>query len=183
MFDKLFDFILSGVKLFQFWTVIHEFERGVLLHFGRYTGRELGPGLHWVWPFGVDHVLYDNVVTRTHILNPQALTTLDGRTISVTAVVTSNIRDIKKSMLEVEGVNHALNDACCAAVGAHVAACLWESLRTEPMADNLTKACRKAAWRYGIEIERVQLSDLALCKVIRLHGALPSDTTQALSTH
>lgn len=182
MLDKLIDVVLGALRLFQFWVVIHQYERGVVMTFGRFKGRELGPGIHWRWPFGVDVVQYDNVVTRVHILNPQALTTRDGKTISVTAVITNNIRDIKKAMLEVEGVHHAIDDACCAAVGEHVAAMDWADLRTNLAAETLTKACRKNAWRYGIEIERVQLADLALCRVIRLHGAGPADTTQPIFT-
>lgn len=171
MLDKLLDALLSCLELLQFWTVITEYEQGVVLHFGRFNGRVLGPGIHWTWPFHIDIVHFDNVVTRTHILNPQALTTKDGRTVSVTAVVTSNIRDIKKALLEVEGVTHALNDSCCAAVGTHVAGLTFDELRAAPAADELLKACRRQAFRYGIEIERVQLADLALCKVLRIHGA------------
>lgn len=170
MIDRLIDFLVGTLELFQFWVVVYEYERAVLLRLGRFV-RVLEPGLHWCYPFHIDVAQHDNVVTRTHILNPQALTTRDGRTVSVTAVVTSNIRDIRKALLNVEGVSHALNDSCSAAVGAHVARCDWAELRTEPAAEDLTKECRKQAWRYGIEIERVQLTDLALCRVIRLHTA------------
>lgn len=183
MLDRVVDVLLSWLELFQFWVVISEFERGVVLTLGRFKGRILDPGFHWHWPFRVDWVYVENIVTRTHVLNPQALTTKDGRTISVTAVITFNIRDIKKAVLEVEGVDHAINDSCSAAVGAHVGGCDWGELRGEPAADALTKACRRQAWRYGIEIERVQLTDLALCRVIRLHAASINDISQSLSHH
>jgi regulator of protease activity HflC (stomatin/prohibitin superfamily) len=171
MLDRLLDFVLQFLQIFQFWVVITEYERGVVLHFGRFCGRVLEPGIHWRWPFHIDGVQFDNVVTRTHMLPPQALTTKDNKTVSVTAVVTSNIRDIKKALLEVEGVAHALQDSCSAAVGEHVGNLSWEELRGAPAAAELLKVCRKQAFKYGIEIERVQLSDLALCKVIRLHTA------------
>lgn len=180
MLDRLFDLIIQFLQIFQFWVVITEYERGVVLHFGRFHGRVLDPGLHWRWPFHIDEVHFDNVVTRTYMLPPQALTTKDDRTVSVTAVVTSNIRDIKKALLEVEGVEHALQDSCSAAVGEHVGSLSWEELRGAPAAKELLTVCRKQAFKYGIEIERVQLSDLALCKVIRLHTSHP-DTALPLA--
>jgi regulator of protease activity HflC (stomatin/prohibitin superfamily) len=183
VFDKLVDTILGALELFQFWVVIHQYERGVVMTLGKFKGRELGPGIHWRWPFKVDVVQYDTAVTRVHVLNPQALTTKDGKTVAVTAVITSNIRDIKKAMLEVDGVHNAIDDACCAAVGAHVGNTTWEDLREDLAADTLLKACRKNAWRYGIEIERVQLSDLALCRVIRLHANHGGDTSSLPFTH
>ncbi len=135
----------------------------------------MGPGFHWCRPFYIDRIFKDNVVTRTHALEPQALTTKDGRTVSVTAVVTANIADIRKTLLEVESMDHALLDSCAAAIGQHVAATDWDDLRRHDANETLTKACRQnTRRRYGIEIERVQLADLALCRVIRLHTATKS---------
>jgi regulator of protease activity HflC (stomatin/prohibitin superfamily) len=166
--DRFVQFIVDFAQLFVFWVVINEYERGILLRLGIYRGN-LGPGFHWIIPFSIDHVLVDNVVTRTTDLTPQSLTTKDNKTVSVRAVVTSNIRDIKKALLEVEGMDHALKDSCAAAVGDYVKGLTWEELRGDASVEILTKLCRKNAWRYGVEIERVQLADLAVSRVIRLH--------------
>lgn len=171
--DRFIEFIIDCIQVFQFWVVIDEYERGVLLRFGKFN-RILEPGIHWVIPLYIDKAIHDNVVTRTTELQPQTLTTKDNRTVSVTAVVTSNIRYIKKALLEVEGVDHALIDSCAASVGAHVASVTWDELRSKDITETLTKLCRENAWRYGIEIERVQLADLALSRVIRLHTTKPS---------
>jgi regulator of protease activity HflC (stomatin/prohibitin superfamily) len=168
--DRLIDVLIQCVNFFIPWAVLNEYERGVLLRFGHFK-RELGPGFHWCIPFAIDHVMVDNVVTRTHTLPPQTLTTKDGRTVSVTAVITANIGNVRKALLEVENMDHALLDACSGAVGQHVAATDWDDLRKHDANETLTKACRQnTARRYGVEIERVQLADLAVCKVIRLHG-------------
>jgi regulator of protease activity HflC (stomatin/prohibitin superfamily) len=168
--DRFIELIIDCLQVFQCWVVLDEYERGVLLRLGKFH-KLLEPGFHLCIPFYVDRAVHDNVVTRTTELQPQTLTTKDNRTVSVTAVVTSNIRDIKKALLEVEGVDHALVDSCAAAVGTHVGSLTWDELRTADITDALTKLCRKNAWRYGIEIERVQLADLALSRVIRLHTA------------
>lgn len=171
--DRLFEFITSVARFFVFWVVINEYERAVLLRLGKFQ-RILEPGLHFVIPFAVDQAMVDNVVTRTSDLSSQSLTTKDNKTVTLTAVITSNIRDIKKALLEVEGVDHALVDSCSGAIGDYVKDLTWEELRSSLSAESLTKLCRKNAWRYGIEIERVQLADLASSRVIRLHTSNPT---------
>lgn len=168
--DRLVQLIIDCAKLFMFWVVIDEYERGVLLRLGTFR-RILEPGFHFRIPFLVDQVMVDNVVTRTTDLPPQSLTTKDNKTISTRIVVTSNIRDIKKALLEVEGMDHALIDSCAAAVSDYVTGMTWEELRGNISVEALTKMCRKNAWRYGVEIERVQLADLAISRVIRLHNS------------
>jgi len=175
MIDKLLDAFLNALELFRCWVVVDEFERGVLLRFGRFV-KELGPGPHWCWPLNVDRVIVDNVVIRTHTLGVQSLTTKDNKSVAVNAVVSASIRDIRKATLEVESMDDALVDSCCAAIGAHVDATDWADLRGEPASEALLKVCRKRAWRYGIEIHLVQFRDMTLCKTLRLH-------TSANTTH
>ncbi len=173
--DKLVDFLIDCIQCFQFWAVIHVYEKGVKLRLGNVkrdvcsTDGWRGTGLHWCLPFYIDRILVDNVVTRTHRLGAQNLTTRDGKAINITAMVTANIRHIRKALLEVENMDHALADSCTAAVCEHVAAHDWDQLRIENRTDKLSKACREQAWRYGIEIERVQLVDLGLTRSINLH--------------
>lgn len=167
MFDKLFERLADLAEWFVPFSVVDEYEEGVVLRFGRFT-RVLGPGFHWIWPFGVDRVITDNVVWRTNDLQVQSLVTKDGRTITVCAVITSRIRNIQKALLDVEGVDDALIDACAGAVGAYVSSRTWEELTDTRVPDELATACQKGATRYGIEIGRVQLKDLTPSRAIRL---------------
>lgn len=168
MLDRLFDALVQCAEWFKVFAVVDAFERGVVLRWGRFH-REVGPGPVLCIPFGVDHVLVDNVVTRTVDLKPQSLTTKDGKTLTVRAVVTASIRDVRKALLEVENMDHALIDSCTAAVADFVEGKTWDELRSGGRTDELTKACRpNCLRRYGVEIERVQLGDFALCRVIRL---------------
>jgi len=170
MIDKLLDLIVNFIDLFRFWQVIKDYERGVVLRLGVFH-QELAPGLHWIRPLGIDNVLIDNVVPRTVALGAQSLMTKDGVTVAVSAVVTAQIRYIRKALLEVEGVDHALVDSCSASVAEHVARSTWDELRATAGAETLLKECRKQAFQYGIEVSRVQLSDITTCRVIRLHVA------------
>lgn len=168
MLDRLLDFLLSILDLFRFWVVLDAFERGIVLRFGLHV-RTLGPGFHWVIPLNVERVLHDNVVTRVVSITPQSLTTRDGETVVISAVVTAYIEDIEKAILSVEGVDHALTDACFGAVGEVVSGSTWDELTSESFSAEVTKVCRRQAKRYGIYVERVQLGDRAKCVAFRHH--------------
>ncbi len=170
MFDKLIDLFLQFVDLFRFFTVCNEFERGVVLRLGRYH-KSLEPGFHFILPFNVDHYIYDNVVPRTTNLGAQGLTTRDGKSITLSAIVTAQIRDIRKAVLEVEHVDTALVDSCFATIGDLVVAHNWDDILKPEFSETILKACRRQAFKYGIEILRVQLSDLTPSRAIRLFQA------------
>jgi regulator of protease activity HflC (stomatin/prohibitin superfamily) len=167
MFDRLFDIVLQFLDLFKFWVILDPFEQGVLLRLGHYK-RSLERGFHWIAPFNIDNVLIDNVVPRTVNLGEQGLTTRDGKSITVSAVVTAKISHIERALLEVENVDEALMDSCYATIGDLIVQHDWDTIRTPEFTDTVTKACRKQAFRYGIEILRVQFADRLPVKAFRL---------------
>lgn len=167
MFDKLVDVFLSVVGWFKFWEVLDEYERGVVLRFGRFH-KEVGPGFHWLIPLSIDRVLSDNVVTRTDNTRNMTFTLIDGTTVVTSTVVRYNIRDVKKALLEVEGIDHVMNDCVLGNTSDMVRRSVWEDLAKPEFSEALNKVCRKAAWRYGVEIESVQFSDLCRTKSLSL---------------
>jgi regulator of protease activity HflC (stomatin/prohibitin superfamily) len=168
MLDRLIDLILQWVEWLLPFAVIDQFERGVVLRLGVFQ-RLVEPGFHWVVPFGIDRVLTDNVVPRTHNLGAQSLPTKDGHMIVLSAVVTLRIHDVKKAILEVEHVDDAVKDSCYAEIATVVHRHTWDEIQGgEDIADELLRACRKRAFQYGVEVMRVQLSDLAKTRTYRL---------------
>lgn len=167
MFDRLIEFLLNSLEFFRCGEIINEYSAGVVLRLGKFH-RVLGPGLHPLIPFYVERLLVDNIVPHPRPLREQSLTTADGRSVIIRAIVTARITDIRKALLAVEGVDGALVDACSGEVARVVCAATWEELHTGTLADKLTTACRKRGWKWGIEIQEVQLSDMTLGASIRL---------------
>lgn len=167
MLDRIVDFFISFAKIFQFWIVVYAFESGVHLWFGKFR-RVLPPGLWFCLPLHIDFVMVDNMLTRTVHLGAQSLTTKDGKSIVVSAVITLRINDIYKALLEIESIEHAMMDVCYGSISRHVDSSTWEELHTEAAFDGLTKECRRAGKRYGLEIDKVQLADLATCRTYRM---------------
>lgn len=167
MLDRLIDLFVQSLQLFQFWAIVTDFERGVVLRFGVFH-RELGPGFHWLIPFAVEDLLVDNVVPRTMNLGAQSLTTKDGAQIGLGIIITARINDVRKAILEVEHLDDAVRDSCYAEVAHVVHSHTWDELQSDDVDDELLKACRKRARSYGVEVMRVQLSDLAKTRTYRL---------------
>jgi regulator of protease activity HflC (stomatin/prohibitin superfamily) len=167
MLDRLVDFLISCIELFRFWQVVQPFEEGVQIRLGKFN-RVLTSGLHFVLPFGIDHCLIQCVVPTTHSLGDESSTTKDGKSIGFTAVVTFQIRDIKKAMLDIEDVTHAVRDACAGEIGRVLRESTWAEVLAPEMLEKLTLACRKRGWKYGIEIMSTQLAGISLARSIRL---------------
>lgn len=167
MLDRLIDLILDSLSLFKFWEVIEPYEQAVVTRLGLYH-RTLEPGFHWVIPFAIERAIGDSVVPVTHALNPQSLTTADGRSVVVRAVITRSIVDIQKALLECEGVENVLVDSAVGAVADAVRAHGWDDLSSKEFAAALTAEVRDRARPWGVKIHRVQLADISASRSLRL---------------
>lgn len=168
MLDRLVDFVIQFAELFRFWVILEPYDEGVMLRLGKFT-KTLGPGLTWKLPFGFETALIQSVVPTTHSLGNESITTKDGKGVGFHSIVTYQIRDIKKALLDVADTDHALRDACAGEIGRVLREHNWcDIIGSVEILDELTAACRKRGFRYGIEVMSVQLAGLALVKSIRL---------------
>ncbi len=177
--EKLIDIVVECFFWFVPFVVIRHFERAVQLRYGvdfranEPGGGILSPGFHWVRAFGVDEVLKDNVKPRVYKLEAQSLTTADGVAVIAGARITAEIFDVRRALLEVEDMDHALADSCPGIVAAYVASRTWDELRNADHGLHLLDEIRSAAEQYGVRVVRVQLADLQRSRSIHIHGALP----------
>lgn len=167
-FSWIKDLLVAWYEWLIPFTVIDAYEEGVVLRLGVFN-RQLPPGFHWIIPFGVERVISDEVVTRVINLSSQSLTTSDNVPVVVGGAVTLSIHNIKKAMLSVKTVHQAIADSCIGVIGQHVRRNEWSALTTDEFTTELTKACGTYARKYGLTIERVQLTDLAKMRALRLH--------------
>ena len=168
MFDRLVDLLIEGIHLFVFWTVLEPYEQGVLLRLGRFV-RVLEPGLTWVFPFGIDHVLFESVVPRTHSLPDQSCTTQDGRQVGFQSVITYRVRDINTALLEVDHSEDAIKDSCTGTICHVLSQCTWDEIfKDSGVLDKVLLQCRKRGFKYGIEILSVQFATISLVRTLRL---------------
>lgn len=175
MLERLLDFLISSLRLLQPWYVLTDYEGGVVLRFGRFH-RMAEPGIHWLIPFGVEHLIYTNVVSETINIGPQSLTTAKtadepAESIVISTVVTFSVSDAKAFLLTIEGGNAALEDLSIGVNSELVCRTPWSKLSDPAVFDlpnELTKLTRRRAKSWGVEIERVQIADLSRCRSLRL---------------
>jgi regulator of protease activity HflC (stomatin/prohibitin superfamily) len=167
MLDKLIDLLVQFLEAFRIVYVINEYEKGIVLRMGKFH-RELDPGWHWIVPLYIERVMVDNVVPRTMNMGTMALTTRDGVQVGIGIIATARIHNIQKALLGVEGVDDAMRDVCYAEVAKVVHTHSWDELQSEDINEVMLKACRPKAFAYGIEIMRVQISDLTKGKSLFL---------------
>lgn len=168
MFDLLVQTLLEFLHLFKFWAVIHPYEAGVKLRLGKFVTVLESGAFYWVIPFGIEQVLTEHIVPATHSLGEESITSKDGKSITFHAICTYRVNDIKKALLEIHDVDHAVRDACSGECGRVLHESTWDEIIDVAILDTLTAACRKRGWRYGIEIMSVQLAGLAIARNFRL---------------
>jgi regulator of protease activity HflC (stomatin/prohibitin superfamily) len=164
--DRLVELLREFGEALLPFTVVHAYERALVLRFG-ILNRVLAPGFHWRWPLA-EHVLSHSVVPNTSNLAPQSLTTADGRSVVLSLVLTWRVCDIAKFLLEVEGADEAIADIAYGASSRYTTATTWDVLVSDAPEEQLLKAIRKRAFRWGVEAIAVQFSDLTACRSIRL---------------
>jgi len=147
--------------------VVDPYEQGVVIRLGKFLS-VLEPGLHWLLPFHIDVCISLHVVPSVHSLGDESVLTKDGKTIAFHAIITYQVRDIKKAVLDVEDVNHAVSDACMGEIARVLRESTWEEILGAEIFDKVTTACRKRGFRYGVEIMAIQFASLLPVRALRL---------------
>lgn len=166
MFEKLIDFILSLGRDLWPVVVIDQFDEGIILRFGKLY-KPVAAGLHFKIPF-VDQVLTTTIVTTTMHLNSQSLTTLDGKGIVLRGVVKYKIKDVEKFLLNVYDAKDAIGDVSMGSIKAVVMNKNWADLLSNEIDELITKEIKAECRKWGVDISKVTLTDLAIVKSIRL---------------
>jgi regulator of protease activity HflC (stomatin/prohibitin superfamily) len=167
MFDKLLDFLQSlGHELLPI-KVMNPYTAGVHLRMGRFLRLLASGGWYWKIPL-VDDVIEDYIVPRTERVTGLATTTVDGKSIGFDAVVTYRVSDIQKALLDVHDLKDAIADTCAGIIGTELSNASWASIVHGDTVEQLTTACRKRGWKWGVEIQQVQLTGVAPVKNLRV---------------
>jgi regulator of protease activity HflC (stomatin/prohibitin superfamily) len=167
MLDKLLDFLASIWHELLPIKVMPPFAGGVQLRMGAFLRVLDGGGWYWKFPF-VDDVVEEHTVPRTERLTGLAATTVDGKAIGFDAVITWRISDIQKAILDVLDLKDAIADSCAGIIGTELSNRTWIDIVHGETVEALTAACRKRGWKWGVEIQLVQLTGVAPVKNLRV---------------
>ena len=167
MLDKLIDILVSVWHELVPVTVLQPYDGAVHMRMGRMLRVLEGGNWYWKIPFA-DDIINEHVVPRTTRLTGLATTTVDGKAIGFDAVITWRISDVQKAMLEVSELKDAIADSCAGIIGTELSNRSWSDIIHGTTVEELTAACRKRGWKWGVEIQLVQLTGIAPVKNLRV---------------
>ena len=167
MFDKLFEMLAGMWNELAPIRIVPPYHGAIQLRMGVFLRVLPGGGWYWKIPFA-DDILNEHVVPRTERLTGLATTTVDGKAIGFDAVITWRISDIQKALLDVHDLTDAIADSCAGIIGTELSNRTWMDIVHGNTVDELTAACRKRGWKWGVEIQLVQLTGVAPVKNLRV---------------
>jgi regulator of protease activity HflC (stomatin/prohibitin superfamily) len=166
MFDKIFEFLSSFFDYLKFYWVIEQYNKGVLLRFGKFR-KVMEPGFHWKLPFA-DIVVETTVVPTTMRLHHQSLHTRDEKNVVVQAIIKYQVLDVETLVLKVYDALDAIGDMTQAIIKNIIMERTWEECKDPEMDNTITKKARVEAKKWGIEIIQVTLVDINKSPSVRL---------------
>ena len=168
-FDRIMDWIEYMIAYFQFLFVIDQYDMGVVLRFGVYN-RTVGPGLHLIAPFGIEESMEDTVVRTTSYLETQTVTSSDGKSVNITAILVYKIGNIKRWLLEVDDAEDALHDMTYGIISELAEQRTWQEIMKPLFMEEVTELVQEEAISWGARVVAVKLADRVQSKSIRLMG-------------
>ena len=156
-------FTVAGVLLMPAPRIARQWERAVVLRFGRFVGLR-GPGLFWVIPF-VDRVStwIDQRTITTSFAAEQTLTS-DTVPVNVDAVLFWMVHDAEKAALEVQDYGQAVSWAAQTALRDIIGrTTLTDLLRgRERIEDELQHLIDQRSNPWGVTVSSVEMRDVVI---------------------
>ncbi len=150
------------VLIFSGLRVLNEYQRGVVLTLGRYTGTK-GPGLIWVWPF-VQQLSRVDLRTVVMDVPPQDVITRDNVTVKVNAVIYFRVVDPARAILQVvqfyEATSQLAQTTLRSVLGQHELDSLLAE--RELLNRDLQAILDKATDAWGIKVSNVEIKHVDL---------------------
>jgi regulator of protease activity HflC (stomatin/prohibitin superfamily) len=170
--EKLIQFLIDWISLFQFWVVIDVTERAYRYQFGKPI-QYLEPGLHFMWPFNIDECITTSIQEEWASVPVQSLTTSDGVQVTVEGTfrhhVIADSEKIKTHQVELGDEDEVTMNAFGAAIAYVVRASTLKTLHQTGVSEGvILDAARGFLNRYGYKISEFEWIQDASGKPIRL---------------
>ncbi|MFF2660432.1 slipin family protein [Kitasatospora sp. NPDC058032] len=156
--------VVGGMSL----RVVQQFQRGVVFRFGRVRDEVRDPGLVALVPVA-DRLRRVNVQIVTLPIPAQEGITRDNVTVRVDAVVYFRVEDPVKAIVNVQDYNFAISQVAQTSLRSIIGKSELDDLlaNREPINQGLELMIDSPALGWGIEIDRVEIKDVALPEAMK----------------
>ncbi|MBU1045625.1 slipin family protein [Patescibacteria group bacterium] len=147
---------LSGIR------IINEYERGVILTFGKYTGIKI-PGFRWIFP-GIQRLITVDLRITTVDVPRQEAITKDNVPVGVNAVVYFKVEKPEFAVLKVENYRYAVSQYALAALRDIIGGVELDALLTEreDVATAIKQMVDAETDPWGIDVTAIKMQDIEL---------------------
>lgn len=166
MIASIVDTIKSFFKSIQFWTIITPWEQGVRVRFGKWQ-KVVKAGTHFKIPI-FDKFFVQSVRMRISSLPKQTISTLDGKTITLSGNVSYCINDIEKLYNTMSHVEDTINSMARGIISQYVFQHNMEDCQPARIEKEAVKHLDLS--KFGLGCDRIYITDFAVVKTYRLIG-------------
>lgn len=156
--------IIIAVILLAGLRIIDQFERGVVLTLGKFSGTRT-PGLTWIfWPLNIQRIIRVDLRVKAVDVPDQKAITKDNISVNVNAVVYYKVANAEKAVLDVEDFFVAMSHLAQTTMRDVVGEVELDELLAErdKISERIRQIVDKASDDWGIKVDNVSLKDVAL---------------------
>lgn len=136
--------------------------------------KAIHPGIFWYWPAVTECVIVPTA-RQSFNIQPQSLTTKDGKTVLVSVVLVAKITDVVKALGRSWDVDDTVTEVGGAAAVGIVGERTWKQLKEDlasgDVNDDIEKRARRLLHPYGVKVLKGRFTDCARHVVIRTVGS------------
>ena len=149
-------FFLAGIR------IVDQFERGVILTFGKYTGT-FNPGFRWIFPIVQRMIKVDLRIATVDIPQQEGITR-DNVPVGVNAVVYFKVTKADDAILKVQNFSYAVSQYAMAALRDIIGGVELDELLTqrERLATEIKLIVDKATDEWGIDVTAIKMQDIEI---------------------
>jgi hypothetical protein len=160
--------VLIGLLLAGSVRMVQQYQRGVVLRFGRLLPEVRGPGLRFMVPIA-DRMVKVPVQTIVLDVPPQGAITKDNVTVSVDAVVYFHVTDPVKAVVNVENYLGAISQVARTSLRSVIGRADLDTMLSDRAQVNaeLRAVIDTPTDDWGVSVDRVEIKDIALPEGMR----------------
>jgi len=142
--------------------VINQYERGVVLTLGKYTGTYIS-GLRWIL-IGIQRMMKVDIRITTVDIPRQEAITKDNVPVGINAVVYFKVERAEDAVLKVENYSYAVSQYALAALRDIIGGVELDTLLTERerIASDIKKVVDTETAPWGIDVTAIKMQDIEL---------------------
>ncbi|MFA5052194.1 MAG: slipin family protein [Patescibacteria group bacterium] len=154
--------IIVGFIILIGLRIINQYERGVLLTLGKYSGTR-NPGLNWIFPLIQRMIKVDLRITTVDIPQQEVITK-DNVPVGINAVVYFHVEKAEYAILQIQDYPLAVSQYAQAALRDVIGSVELDTLLTErdKIADEIKIIVDEATNNWGINVTAIKIQDIEL---------------------